>query len=80
MDKQHHSPGIYPFCSEQDLSTQPLKMLVNHSILLQGLRQSFLQEGISDIPPFVQRAIEEGVDNLVSNAVSRNHTRRLEGT
>ncbi|KAL7630706.1 UNVERIFIED_CONTAM: hypothetical protein RMT77_019085 [Armadillidium vulgare] len=42
----------------------------------QGLRQSFLQEGTLDLSPIVQRAIEEGVDNLVTSSVPRNHTRR----
>ncbi|RXG52642.1 hypothetical protein Avbf_11313, partial [Armadillidium vulgare] len=38
----------------------------------QGLRQSFLQEGTLDLSPIVQRAIEEGVDNLVTSSVNIN--------
>ncbi|KAL7632052.1 UNVERIFIED_CONTAM: hypothetical protein RMT77_017629 [Armadillidium vulgare] len=38
--------------------------------------QGLLQEETSDLSPIVQRTIEEGVNNLVTSTVSRNHTRR----
>ncbi|KAL7630355.1 UNVERIFIED_CONTAM: hypothetical protein RMT77_019497 [Armadillidium vulgare] len=49
---------------------------VNNPIPLQGLRQSFQQEGTCYLSPIVQCAVEEGVDLIISNAVPRNHTKR----